>query len=291
MGSSELKVRTASRRWLAGESARLRLSSGTVLMLVCLPIFVYLVVPTLIVIPMAFTPEPLLRFPPGGVSLRPFRALLGDPAWVSAGLVSLKAAAVAVGLGGVVATMAALGMHEVKFAGKGIVQGTIMVPIVAPLIVLALADYQFLAPARLTGTWVGIGLAHSVLAVPYVFITVQASLTGLDPALVRSARGLGAGPWALFRHVYLPALRPGLLAGALFAFAASFDEAVIALFLQGPAATTLPVKIFTDIQYDLSPKIAAVASLLVGLATLVFAVQAAVLLRRRSYLRGPRAAG
>ena len=255
------------------------------LLLVCAPIFLYLLVPTLIVVPMAFTPGALLKFPPGGMSLRPFRALLGDPAWVDAAIVSLKAAAVAVGLGGVVATLAALGLHSAKFAGRGVVQGALMVPIVAPLIVLALADYQFLATIRLTGTWLGIGLAHSVLAVPYVFITLQASLAGLDPALVRSARGLGAGHWSVFRHVYLPALRPGLLAGALFAFAASFDEAVIALFLQGPAATTLPVKIFTDIQYDLTPKIAAVAALLVGLATLVFVVQTAVLLRRRSQPR------
>ena len=281
MAGSESAVAAAPPRPAAVAPARPS-RSGVVLALVCLPIFVYLLVPTLIVVPMAFTPGALLKFPPGGVSLRPFRELLGDPAWVDAGLVSLKAAALAVGIGGIVATLAALGLHSAKFAGKGLVQGAIMVPIVAPLIVLALADYQFLAAFRLTGTWVGIGLAHSVLAVPYVFVTLQASLAGLDPALVRSARGLGAGHWALFRHVYLPALRPGLLAGVLFAFAASFDEAVIALFLQGPAATTLPVKIFTDIQYDLTPKIAAVAALLVGLATLVFAAQAGVLLRRRS---------
>jgi ABC-type spermidine/putrescine transport system permease subunit II len=280
-----------SERWPGDDAARPpRSGARTALLLICSPIFVYLLVPTLIVVPMAFTPEALLQFPPGGVSLRPFRALFADPAWVGAGVVSLKAAALAVALGGVVATLAALGMHAARFAGKGAVQGVIMVPLVAPLIVLALADYQFLAPARLVGTWVGIGLAHSVLAVPYVYITTQASLAGLDPALVRSARGLGAGHLALFRHVYLPALRPGLLAGALFAFAASFDEAVIALFLQGPHATTLPVKIFTDIQYDLTPKIAAVASLLVGLATLVFATQAAMLLRRPRYVRASRGA-
>lgn len=271
----------------ASARARLRSLGATGLLIACAPIFGYLLLPTLIVVPMALTPGSLLQFPPGGVSLRPFRDLLGDPAWVAAGVVTLKVAALAVAIACVVATAAAVATHGARFSGRSIVHGVIMIPVIAPLIVLALADYQFLAGFRLTGTWVGIGLAHSVIAVPYVFITVQASLAGLDPALVRSARSLGAGPVALFRHVYVPTLRPGLLAGALFAFAASFDEAVIALFLQGPLATTLPVKMFTDIQYDLSPKIAAVSSLLVGLATLVFAAQAANLLRQRA---SPRAA-
>jgi putative spermidine/putrescine transport system permease protein len=285
---SEAAAHVAPRRPRAASPHARPLSlGGTLLLLACAPIFVYLLVPTLVVVPMALTPGSLLQFPPGGISLRPFRDLLGDRAWVAAGIVTLKVAALAVAIACVVATMAAVAMHSARFAGKGIVQGLIMVPIVAPLVVLALADYQFLAGFHLTGTWVGIGLAHSVLAVPYVFITIQASLTGLDPALVRSARSLGAGHLPLFWHVYVPALRPGLMAGALFAFAASFDEAVIALFLQGPQATTLPVKMFTDIQYDLSPKIAAVSSLLVGLATLVFVAQAANLLRQRS---SPRAA-
>ena len=259
---------------------------GTLLFAVCVPIFLYLLLPTLVVVPMALTPKPLLEFPPSGLSLRPFRDLFHDAAWMSAGVVSIKVALLAASIACVVATMAALALHSARVAGKAIIQGIILVPIVAPLIVLALADYEFLINFHLTGTWVGIGLSHSVLATPYFFVTLQASLAGLDPALVRSARSLGAGNMSIFWHVHLPALLPGLAAGALFAFIASFDETVIALFQQGPQATTLPVKMFTDIQYELSPKIAAVASLLVGLATLVFLTQTAILLGRRSQAQG-----
>jgi len=276
--------RAAGRRWWPFSPA------GTLLFAACVPIFVFLMLPTLVVVPMAFTPKPLLEFPPSGISLRPFRDLFHDSAWMSAGAVSLKAACLAVAIATVVSTMAAMALHSAKFAGKGLLQSVILVPIVAPLIVLALADYEFLLRFHLTGTWTGIGLSHSVLAAPYVFITVQASLAGLDPALVRSARSLGAGSLSVFRHVYVPVLRPGLAAGMLLAFIASFDETVIALFQQGPQATTLPVKMFTDIQYELSPKIAAVAALLVGVATLVFSVQAAALVGRRSARWGGRPA-
>ncbi|HEV2281762.1 MAG TPA: ABC transporter permease [bacterium] len=287
MGVSEDALAAAGRRWLPAARGRWPFSlGGTLLFAACVPIFLYLLLPTLVVVPMAFTPKPLLEFPPSGVSLRPFRDLFHDGAWISAGVVSLKAASLAVVIASVVGTMAALALHAVRFPGQGLLQSIILVPIVAPLIVLALADYEFLLKFHLTGTWTGIGLSHSVLAAPYVFITVQASLAGLDPALVRSARSLGAGSLSVFRHVYIPALRPGLAAGALLAFIASFDETVIALFQQGPQATTLPVKMFTDIQYELSPKIAAVAALLVGVATLVFLVQTAALVGRRSRAHG-----
>jgi len=280
---SEAGVGTAAPPWATAGGLRRGLPfDWTLLALVCAPVFVYLMLPTLVVVPMALTPRQLLEFPPSGISLRTFHDLLSDAAWTSAVLISLRVAAVVVGLSCLVATTAATALHSARFAGKAIILGILMTPVVAPVIVLALADYQFLVSLHLAGTWVGIALAHSVLATPYVFVTIQASLVGLDPALVRSARSLGAGPMSVFWHVYLPALRPGLLAGAVFAFAVSFDEVVIALFLQGPQATTLPVKMFTDIQYELSPKIAAVASLLVGLAALAFLAQIAIVLRRRS---------
>lgn len=289
MGASEDAIPAPGQGRPAAAERRWPFSpGGTLLLAASVPIFLYLLLPTLVVIPMALTPKPLLEFPPSGVSLRPFRDLFHDDAWISAGAVSIKVACLAVAIAGVVATMAALALHSTKFAAKGLVQSFILVPIVAPLIVLALADYEFLIKFHLTGTWTGIGLSHSVLAIPYVFLTVQAGLAGLDPALVRSARSLGAGHLSVFRHVYLPAIRPGLAAGALFAFVASFDETVIALFQQGPQATTLPVKMFTDIQYELSPKIAAVAALLVGVATLAFLVQTAVMLSRRSRALGGR---
>ena len=250
--------------------------------LACSPVFLFLILPTAVVIPMALTPRRYLEFPPSGLSGHAFSDFANDPAWTSAAFTSLKVAAIAVVTALVMGASAAIALHGARFRGKGLVVGVIVAPIVAPLIVLGLADYQFFARFHMVGTVLAIGLAHSVIATPYAYLTVEASLTGLDPALIRSARSLGAGQLAVFRHVYLPATRTGLLAGAAFAFAVSFDEAVVALFLQGPGATTLPVKMFTDIQYELSPKIAAVSSLLVGVATLMLLVQVIVLLRRRA---------
>jgi ABC-type spermidine/putrescine transport system permease subunit II len=285
--TGSLASRQPASRPSSGWGAR---AAKITLWLVAGPSFAFLAVPTLIIIPMAFTESQLLRFPPEGFSLAPFRNLAQDTQWTEAAVTSVKVAAIAVVLSCVVATTAAISLHGWQFRGKGLVVAIILVPLIAPLVVLALADYQFLARYQLVGTVQGIGLAHAVIATPFVFLSVQASLAGLDPALERSAKSLGAGTLNLWRHVYWPAVRPGLLAGALFAFIASFDEIVIALFLQGPGATTLPVKMYTDIQFELTPKIAAVAAILVGAATTVLLIQAILLMRRRALMSSERVA-
>jgi putative spermidine/putrescine transport system permease protein len=260
--------------------ARRRWDRGA-LWLAAAPVFVFLLAPSLIIVPMALTPKDILEFPPSGLSLHTFGDLLASEAWMSAIRTSLTVAVIAVSIAAVAGTLAALGLHRAEFRGRGLVVGLILLPLVIPVVVLALGYFSFLARLRLIGSELGIALAHSVLATPYVYLVVSASLAGLDPALVRSARSLGAGPVALFRHVYLPAIRPGLAAGMLFGFAVSFDEAVIAYFLQSPSATTLPVKMFTDLQYDLTPLIAAVSTVLLLLTTALLIVQV-VLMRRRS---------
>lgn len=263
----------------------LRPSPSTLLRIVAIPALLFLLLPTVVVVPMAFTPRNYIEFPPSGFSTHSFVDLATDSAWINAGLTSFKVATIAVVIGCVVGTMSAIALHGSHFPGKRILVGIIIAPIVVPLIILALADFLFFAQFRLVGTVIAIGLAHSVIATPYVYLTVTASLAGLDPALVRSARSLGAGPVSVLRHVYLPTIGPGLLAGAVFAFAISFDEAVISLFLQGPGATTLPVRMFTAIQFELSPKIAAVSSVLLGIASLVLLVH--VVLVRQHRTQGP----
>jgi putative spermidine/putrescine transport system permease protein len=240
------------------------------------PIGIFLLLPTLIVVPMALTKGQLIQFPPMWVSVHSFTDYFTDPQWIDSTLISLKVAGLAVVIACGVGVLTAIGLHGKDFSGRDTVFGLILTPIVIPLVVLALAEYVFFAELQLIGSWVAIGLAHSLLATPYVVVTVQASLVGLNPMLVRSARSLGAGAFGLWRYVYWPATRPGIVAGAIFAFAVSFDEVVIALFLQSPNATTLPVRMFTSIQYDLTPKIAAIASLLLGIATIALAAQAVI---------------
>jgi ABC-type spermidine/putrescine transport system permease subunit II len=266
--------------------ARLRRRAGmTLLAVAALPIFVFLLLPTVIVAPMSVTPKSQIVFPPGGFSIHAYRSLVQEESWREATLTSLKVASIAIVIGTLVGGTAAIALHGTRFFGKSIVVGICLAPIVAPVIVLALADFQLFASWHILGTVRAIGLAHSVLAAPFVYLTVSASLAGLNPDLVRSAASLGAGPLSLLRHVYLPAISPGLLAGMVFAFAVSFDETVIALFLQGPDATTLPVKMFAAIQYELSPEIAAMSTLLVAISTIVFLVQGLVVLQRRSAAR------
>jgi ABC-type spermidine/putrescine transport system permease subunit II len=259
-----------------------RIAAGRILLwIACVPLLLYLMLPALIVVPMALTKGQFLQFPPIWVSLHSFRDFFDDHSWVDSALISAKVAVLAVVIALAAGVSAGLALHGSSFVGKRAVTAIILTPIVVPLVVLALADYLLFDALRLGGSWVAIGLAHALLGTPYVFIAIQTSLVGLRPALVRSAQSLGAGPLAVLRHVYWPALRPGVLSGMIFAFAASFDEVVIALFLQSPSATTLPIRMFNSIQYDLTPKLAAASSLLLCFAVVVLTAQA-VLMSRRS---------
>jgi putative spermidine/putrescine transport system permease protein len=260
---SELK--RAGRRWRLGRA---------LLFAACTPILILLVLPSLIIVPMALTKGDLIQVPPIWISVHAFADYLGDPAWVSSTLLSFEVSALAVAIGAIAGSAAAIAMHGRRFRGRHVASGLILAPIVVPVIVLALGDYLLLAPLQLIGSWVAIAVVHAVLVTPYVFISVQTSLAvGLNTALLRSARSLGAGRIAVLRFVYWPAIRPGLLAGAMLGFAVSFDEVVLALFLQGANTVTLPVRMFTAIEFDLTPKIAASASLFIALALLGLLVQ------------------
>ena len=244
------------------------------LALLCLPVLGFLALPSLVIVPMALTAGRLIQFPPAGWSIHSFVDYATDPAWVASTLLSLQVALLAVAVGTVAGSAAAVALHGRRFPGRSLVNGLILMPIVVPIVLLALGDYLLLAPMRLIGNWGALGLAHALLVTPYVFISVQTSLAvELNPALTRSARSLGAGPLAVFRWVTWPAIRPGVIAGAVLGFAVSFDEVVIALFLQGPTTVTLPVRMYTAVQYELSPKIAASASVFLGLALLVLLAQ------------------
>jgi putative spermidine/putrescine transport system permease protein len=266
-----------------------RLGAGTLLLIGSAPLFLSLIAPTLIVTPMALTRSDIIEFPPVWISIHAFTDYLTDPEWMADTLVSLKIAVLATIVACLVGTSTALALHALKGPVRGVVSSLVMIPLMAPVIVLALGDYLTFARIGLSGAWPVIGLAHSLMGAPYVVLSVQTSLAGLNSALARSARSLGAGDLAVLLHVYWPAIRPGLLAGAVFAFYGSFDEVVLALFLQGPGVITLPVQMFSAIQYELTPKIAAVSSLLVLLAALALAGQGLLALSRREAKPGAEA--
>ena len=175
---------------------------------------------------------------------------------------------------------AAFGYVRYRFRGKTFVNLLMMGPLIVPHVVSAIAYYGFLGRARLVGTYLGVIVAHGVLAVPVAFLVITATLKGFDRNLERAAMSAGAGPLRTFFHVTLPVLRPGMLVGALFAFLSSFNEAVVVIFIGGRGAATLPKKMYESIRLESDPVIAVVSTLLVS--AVVLGVLVSTFLRRRA---------
>lgn len=250
-----------------------------------MPGVLLLLLPIVVIVPMSFTAGQVVEFPPAQWGLAAFRELFADPRWGQSIVFSLKVAVLAVVLSVICATLAAIGLTRARVRGQAYITALILAPLAMPVVVLGLGTFQLFLQLQLTGTLVGIAVAHGVIGVPYVFLTVRAALSRLDLALVRSAMSLGAGSWSVLRWVYLPAIRPALLSGALLAFVVSFDEVVIALFISGPSAITFPVKMFTEVQFNLSPAIMAVSTLVLAAIALSLLAAAMIFGFRRTIYR------
>ena len=243
-------------------------------------VFLYLVFPILIVIPLSFSSGTYLSFPPPGFSLHWYRNFFGRSDWLDAAYLSIWIGGVVMCLATLLGVPAAIALVRSRFPGKNLLVGFIISPLIAPVIILAIGIYFFYARLGLVGNPFGIVIAHTCLAVPFVVINVSAALQGFDERLEHAAMNLGATPWRTFWQVTFPIIRPGVLAGALFAFISSFDELVVALFVSGSTAVTLPRKMWESIRFEIDPTIAAVSTILVALTGMAFL--SAELLRRRS---------
>jgi putative spermidine/putrescine transport system permease protein len=248
--------------------------------LVCALVLAYLLLPMLIIVPISFTSGNLLSFPLPGLSLRWYESIATGSHWVDAARTSLIVGLSATVLAVLLGTLGALGLARARFKLKPVVIGLIVSPMVIPIVITAVGSYFFLVAIGLVGTYPGLILAHTVLAVPFVVITVLVTLEGFDPNLMRAASSLGASPWTAFRRVMLPIIFPGVASGALFAFATSLDELVVTIFVAGPDQRTLPRQIFSGVREYVSPAIAAVATILVVISSLL--LLAVELLRRRA---------
>ena len=164
-------------------------------------------------------------------------------------------------------TLAAVGLARVSFAGKGPLMSLLIAPMVVPIVVVGVSTYLFFAPLGLADSYVGLIMVHAALGAPFVLTTVLATLQGFDRNLVRASLSLGADPVMTFFRVTLPLIAPGVISGALFAFATSFDEVVVTVFLAGPDQVTLPRQMFIGIRENITPTIAAAATLLVLFTT------------------------
>ncbi len=229
---------------------------------------VFLAAPVFVVVPMSFSTALSFQFPPPGYWLGYYRQYATDPRWLWPTLNSFLIATGTMLLTLTLVVPAAFALVRHPFRGRSLVNLLLMAPMIVPLVVSALAYYSFLGRLRLTGTHAGVILAHTALSVPVVLLVITAALKGFDGSLERAAMSAGAGPLRTFWWVTLPLLRPGLLVGALFAFLHSFDETVVALFIAGRDASTLPKKMFESVRLETDPVISVVSTLLFTLVVL-----------------------
>ncbi len=252
----------------------------------------FLVVPLLVIIPLSFNASPYFTFTqqmltlhPSGFSTQWYHRFFTSPEWLRAVknsfIISPAAALIATALG----TLAALGLTRPHMPLRGAVTGILILPMIVPLIITATALFFALSYTHLVNTYVGIIVAHSILGVPFVVITVSATLSGFDQQLYRAALSLGASPVRAFFQVTMPLILPGIISGALFAFMTSFDEVVIVLFIAGPTQTTLPLQMWTNLRYTINPTILAVATLVLLVAVLLLS-GLEITRRRNAAMRG-----
>ena len=243
--------------------------SRAFLWLFALLVIGFLLAPLAAILPLSFSAGSFLRYPLPGLSLRWYADFFASDFWMPALRNSLVIGAGAAAIATVLGTVAAFGLWQARIPGRQLILALIMMPLVVPSIVVAVSLLLFFGPLGLTNSFAGMILAHAALGVPFVVTTVSASLTQFDPVLLRAAAACGAGPITAFRRVALPRIAPGVAAGAMFAFATSLDEVVVALFIAGPGQRTLPRQMFAGLNDQVSLTIAAAASLMILLAILL----------------------
>jgi len=238
----------------------------------------YILTPLLFVTWLAFFRQEIPSFPPEGYSLRWFLAIADNDRFVAGFLLSLELAVIATSIGLLLGLPAALALARSRFAGHEFASSMLLLPLIVPGIVLGIALYVFQVEAEiatglpLLGSLGGLIAGHVLIVIPWTVRLVSASLAGLDRSIEEAAQSLGADRWVTFRRVTLPAIRPGVVAAALFSFVSSFGNLEMSLFLVGPGRTTLPIAIIQYLEWKIDPTIAAVSVLqiaLIGAAMLV----------------------
>lgn len=259
---------------------------------ICGLIFFFLIAPIAVVIPLSFNSQDfftftkeMLSFDPAGYSLKHYRDFFSNPDWQDALWNSVKIAPTATLLSVSLGTLAAIGLSQPHVPARRAIMATLISPMIVPLIISAAGMYFFYSRIGLAGTYWGVVLAHAALGIPFVIITVTATLVGFDRSLTRAAANMGADPVTTFFRVQMPLILPGVISGALFAFITSFDEVVVVIFVGSAKQQTLPWQMFIGLREQISPTILAVATILVAIS-IVLLTTVELLRRRSERLRG-----
>ena len=245
-----------------------RSASRRLLVMACALIYFFLMLPLLVVFPISLSSAPYMQFPPPGLSWQWYERYLDDPQWIDATWRSLYVGGATAMLALALGVPLAFALVRSRFPGRALLDRLALAPLIVPTIILSVAIYGLFAKLKLVGTWYGLVVAHTVLALPFVVLVLAAGLRDFDRALEQAAAGLGASRWQTLRRITLPLLRPSLVSAGLLAFISSFDEVVVALFLAG-ANMTLPKKMFDNIMMEIDPTIAAVSVIQILLVSVV----------------------
>jgi putative spermidine/putrescine transport system permease protein len=227
-----------------------------------------LVLPIMVIIPLSFTARASFMFPPEEFSTRWYETFFTDPRWVYPLYDSLIVGLTSAALATVVGTAACFGIRLLNKRLQLVCLGILLLPVVVPIVITAVGIYGSFLDWGLVGTYQGFVLAHTLYALPMVVVPVMASFSTYDSTLERAAGSLGATGWATFWQVTLPAILPGVAAGAVFAFVQSWDEIVISIFISTPALTTLPVRMYNAVAADVDPTLAAASTIIITVVTL-----------------------
>jgi len=279
---------------------------------ICVVIFLFLIAPILIVIPLSFNAQPyftftekMLTLDPEGYSSRWYDLLLtfgmiapdavrdgswwadvwANAAWVQAAKNSVIIGFFSTLLATALGTLAALGLSRPEMPFRRVIMAVLISPMIVPIIITATGLFFFYSMTGLANSYFGIILAHATLGIPFVIITVTATLVGFDHSLTRAAANLGASPTTTFFKIIMPLILPGVISGALFAFVTSFDEVVVVLFVAAHDQQTIPRQMWNGIREQISPAILSVATILVIISILLLTT-VEVLRRRSERLRG-----
>jgi putative spermidine/putrescine transport system permease protein len=236
-----------------------------------IPVLLFLLLPTLVVIPLSFSGVPSLRFPPPSWSGQWYAGLWTSADWQGAALRSAAAGACAAAIATPAGIAVALVMRSVSKAWRDAIRVGVMLPLFVPGILIGVGVLFLYSRLGLNNTFVGLVLAHATLALPFVAVTMEAGLSRLDPSLFLAARSLGASYLGALMSVVLPVTRGSVIAAALFAFLTSFDEIAVAFFISSGDASTLPRRMFGGLRDSFDPTIAAISTLLVFLTTTIIA--------------------
>ncbi len=236
----------------------------------CALVLIFLVAPILVIIPLSFNSGSYFSYPMEGFSLRWYAQAFASPDWQRAFANSIGIGAVSTLIATSLGTLAALGLARENFPLRSLIMPLLISPMIIPIVVVAAGFYLIFSPLGLVNSYPGVVLAHAALGTPFVVITVTASLLSFDQSLLRAAAGLGAPPWVTFRRVTLPLILPAVATGGVFAFATSFDEVIVILFIGGPDQRTVPRQMWSGIRDQIDPSILAVATVLIVFAIAMF---------------------